>query len=46
MNLLLLAPEVQEAVLVGNLYATERALRSVLAISLWTDQVEHVHSQG
>ena len=38
MNLLLLAPEVQERVLVGELALSERALRRVVSEAGWAAQ--------
>ena len=39
MNLMLLAPEIQEQVLVADLPATERQLRRVVARPDWNDQL-------
>lgn len=38
MNLLLLAPAIQERLLVGDLRLSERALRRVVCEATWTDQ--------
>ncbi len=38
MNLLLLAPKIQERIAVGELVLTERALRRVLADPVWEQQ--------
>ena len=38
MNLLLLAPEIQEAILLGDMRATERSLRRVVREPVWAQQ--------
>ena len=38
MNLMLLSPVIQERVLTGELKATERALRPMVATAEWSDQ--------
>ncbi len=38
MSLLLLAPEIQERLLVGDLVVTERSLRAVLRVPEWAEQ--------
>lgn len=46
MNLLLLAPEVQERVLTGELRATERALRGVVGEAEWGRQETRLQQQA
>ena len=46
MNLLLLAPRIQEKVLAGDLRASERGLRSVVGESEWERQAAAVESCG
>ena len=42
MDLLMLAPGIQEGILTGRLSVSERALRAVLASSCWRDQTSHL----
>ena len=39
MHLAVLAPQIQEGILIGDLHQSERALRRVLSTPLWSDQL-------
>lgn len=41
-SLLLLSPEIQRRILMGELAMSERNLRAVAALPLWSDQEQHL----
>ena len=45
-NLLLLAPEIQEAILSGHIHASERNMTAAVAEPEWAHQLEHLADGG